>query len=153
MTVNNGKPEMTNITPEYAAIGQRMRLIRKRKNLTQRGMGQILGMSGATVCQNENGVFSGMKYLEHFAEKMQISRNWLLTGEGESGVEKSLDQRTPAQRLIEMRQDMGLSQTALSRKIGVQSTSISLIEHERISMPTGFFTGMKARSAGRAAGG
>ena len=67
MTVNNGKPEMTNITPEYAAIGQRMRLIRKRKNLTQRGMGQILGMSGATVCQNENGVFSGMKYLEHFA--------------------------------------------------------------------------------------
>ena len=138
MTVNNGKPEMTNITPEYAAIGQRMRLIRKRKNLTQRGMGQILGMSGATVCQNENGVFSGMKYLEHFAEKMQISRNWLLTGEGESGVEKSLDQRTPAQRLIEMRQDMGLSQTALSRKIGVQSTSISLIEHERISMSAKF---------------
>jgi transcriptional regulator with XRE-family HTH domain len=53
-------------------------------------------------------------------------------------VEKSLDQRTPAQRLIEMRQDMGLSQTALSRKIGVQSTSISLIEHERISMSAKF---------------
>ena len=126
------------MAPNFQAIGQRMRLIRKRRNLTQRGMGHLLGVSGATVCQNENGVFSGMKYLEHYAESLQINRNWLLTGEGDSGIEKVMDQRTPAQRLIELRQDFGLSQTALSRKIGVQGTSISLIEHERISMSSKF---------------
>ena len=65
-------------------IGQRFRLFRKSKNLTQSQVANLLSTSTATVANIETGRNNlRIEYLLIMRAQFDINSNWLLSGEGE----------------------------------------------------------------------
>lgn len=66
----------------YKDIGSRLRSVMKEKNLNNAGMANLLDVSPATVSQWLAGKKLTSRSLQCISEKMDISVNWLVFGEG-----------------------------------------------------------------------
>ena len=76
--VNNAKLE----------IAARIRTFRKDQNLTQRKLGEILGINFQHVSKYERGEFiPTFENLIKFNRNFSLNINWLLTGEGQMYIE------------------------------------------------------------------
>lgn len=65
-------------------VGERIKAIRMKHNLTQIEFGKLIGVSGATISTTESGKTNPEpRTLILICEKFGISQQWLETGEGE----------------------------------------------------------------------
>lgn len=68
--------------PKTVAIGQRIAAARHRKNLSQRNLADILGISSGAVGQYETGRnLPKMSRFEAIARACDVDVEWLLTGD------------------------------------------------------------------------
>jgi transcriptional regulator with XRE-family HTH domain len=83
MTKKAAKTENKDVVDAKYEIAARIRAFRKDQNLTQRKLGEILGINFQHVSKYERGEFiptfeNLIKFNRHFS----LNINWLLTGEG-----------------------------------------------------------------------
>lgn len=65
-------------------IGQRLKLIRREKHLTQEGMGKVLGVSKQAVANIEGGYNNpSIDFIGKLIQNFSVNANWFITGEGE----------------------------------------------------------------------
>ena len=65
-------------------VGERIKAIRMKHNLTQIEFGKLIGVSGATISTTESGKTNPeLRTIILICEKFGISQKWLETGEGE----------------------------------------------------------------------
>lgn len=65
-------------------IKERIKFLRKNKNLSQDAFGEKLGMTGASISRYEAGTREVTDAtIKHIAKTFGISESWLRTGEGE----------------------------------------------------------------------
>lgn len=65
-------------------IKERIKILRKNKNLSQDAFGEKLGMTGASISRYEAGTREVTDAtIKHIAKTFGISESWLRTGEGE----------------------------------------------------------------------
>ena len=65
-------------------IKERIKLLRKNKNLSQDAFGEKLGMTGASISRYEAGTREVTDAtIKHIAKTFGISESWLRTGEGD----------------------------------------------------------------------
>jgi transcriptional regulator with XRE-family HTH domain len=71
---------------ERENFAQRMKSARKQINLSQKELGDAVGVSTVTIQNYENGQFPKGEYLIALARELQCSTDWLLTGEEKAGA-------------------------------------------------------------------
>lgn len=70
------------------SIGQRIREIRKEKNLTQQSLADSLGLKQNTVASYEiDRVQPSDRTINDICDKFKVNEQWLRTGEGEPFLE------------------------------------------------------------------
>ncbi|URA10521.1 XRE family transcriptional regulator [Thermospira aquatica] len=64
-------------------IGERIKAVRTKKNISREKLGQMIGVSGRTIVNYENGEGLPAAMIFLIAEKLSVDPNWLFTGEGD----------------------------------------------------------------------
>ena len=65
-------------------VGERVRVIRKERKLTQEEFGKALSLSSASISQIESGVIRlTERTARSICKEYKINHEWLMTGEGE----------------------------------------------------------------------
>lgn len=68
---------------EVESVGDRIRLVRKRRDYTQEELAEEIGVSRNSVGMIERGTFRpGRGIVDAICDKLWVDRNWLLTGQG-----------------------------------------------------------------------
>ena len=68
---------------EVESVGDRIRLVRKRRDYTQEELAEEIGVSRNSVGMIERGTFRpGSGIVDAICDKLWVDRNWLLTGQG-----------------------------------------------------------------------
>ena len=81
-------------------IGERLKQIRKNKNLTQTAFGEILGVTKQAVANVESCHSNpSMEFLYKLIEKFNVNANWLITGKGEVFIQNSTEKINSGQEL------------------------------------------------------
>ena len=72
------------------SVGKRIKLIRKRNNLTQVQLAEKLGLKQATIGRYENGsITPSLFVLMRISKKLSVDIGWLFTGEKEKDKQTS----------------------------------------------------------------
>lgn len=88
MTKKDEKNDNKDVNNAKLEIAARIRTFRKDQKLTQRKLGEILGINFQHVSKYERGEFiPTFENLIKFNRHLSININWLLTGEGSMYVE------------------------------------------------------------------
>ena len=65
-------------------IGDRLKEIRKEKNLTQQGLGDILCVSKQAIANIESGHNKpSIEFISKLIENLGVNSNWFISGKGE----------------------------------------------------------------------
>ncbi len=100
MTGKNAK-----LNPIYVDIGNRLKVIRKELGLTQSHFCQTFNINRSNYSRIERGIVPlNISLLKFINKQLQISANWLVTGEGEENALKQLRKKA-AKRLVERSSD------------------------------------------------
>lgn len=77
-------------------MGDRIRFLRQSRNLTQEGMGEIVGVSGASISQWESGAITGIRpdNFLRFCAYFAVDPYWVVFGP--EAERKDPLERTPA---------------------------------------------------------
>jgi len=74
------------------SFGERLRLSRKRKSMTQKQLGELLGVSWSMISGWERAINRiSDEYLVHISNILDISIDWLLTGEEKPEISDEFD--------------------------------------------------------------
>ncbi len=74
-------------------LGGRLKLLRKVLGLTQRELAQVLGVSEMTIRRYESDKFQpDADVLAKLAKEFNVNLHWLLTGEGEMFITRSMEE-------------------------------------------------------------
>lgn len=77
-------PTPESIAQDLAAVAGRLRAAREFRGLGSRELGELAGLSEATVSSIEGGRVKGLEVATAFklADALRVRRAWLLTGDG-----------------------------------------------------------------------
>lgn len=71
----------------------RIKQVRKSKNLTQTAFGEVIGVKGNTITNYETGLRSPTDaVIKSICREFDINEEWLRTGKGNPTVQKSKDE-------------------------------------------------------------
>ena len=84
-------------------LGERIRVIRKRLNLSQKKFAEILGISLITLQRYEKGEREpSSEVLVNIKQKFKVNMNWLLTGEGKMFLEEDEKENSIEKEILEL---------------------------------------------------
>lgn len=76
------------------SCGERVKLVRKSKDMTLEKFGEVLGVAKTTISKIENGVNSLTEQMaKSICREFNVSENWLRTGDGEMFIPMSTDEK------------------------------------------------------------
>ena len=132
---------------EAAEIGRRIRLVRSKLNVTQQQIAEAMQVKPVKVSQYECGkCVPRREQLVAFCALCGVSMEWMLGGGSDEIVFlRPPEEGTPRERLVQMREELGLTQAALARKLGVNSSYISHLETGRIPVTERFAERIEGR--------
>ena len=121
-------------------VGIRIRKVRSLLKVSQRQVAEALGVMPVKVFQFEHGkCVPSRKEAEIFCALCGVSMQWLAGGDlDQVDFVRQPDQVGAPERLAQMREELGITQAALARKIGVNSAYISQMETGRIPVTERF---------------
>ena len=73
------------------AFGNRLNLLRKKKQLIQVDAARLIGVSYKSLQDHEGGRWPNKNNLQKYIDFYRCDRNWLLTGLGEAYINKDMD--------------------------------------------------------------
>ncbi len=120
---------------EKTAVARRLLQARREVQLTQKRIGDMIGYSGATVCQNEHSFQSGQKYLDAFCKALRVDPEWVLKGGSDSVKRTVQNQATAADRFSQIRRERELTPVTMGRMIGVSGAQVSAMESGKMPIP------------------
>jgi transcriptional regulator with XRE-family HTH domain len=65
-----------------STFGERVRRERRARDLTQAGLGQLVGAVQQTIYQIEKGVAGETRFVVRIAQALDVNAEWLRTGQG-----------------------------------------------------------------------
>jgi transcriptional regulator with XRE-family HTH domain len=66
------------------SIGQRIKMLREKENISQGELGGRIGLTTSGVSSIEKGISKNPEQIEKIAKVFKVSKDWLRTGEGEA---------------------------------------------------------------------
>lgn len=87
-----------------STLGERLRLARENKNLSQQEVASRAGISQPTYYKIESGKTKRTTYLHELAQVLGVDPQWLATGEGEMTSKLTIDELRQKIKVIENRQ-------------------------------------------------
>lgn len=105
------------------SFGDRLKLLRETKRLTQKEMGEKLGMSGPSYSKYEYGLREpSIETLIDISKHLDCSIDYLLKGDGSNPIV------TFGKKISNLRKEMNLSQGDLSERMGMNKSSLAMYE-------------------------
>ncbi|KAF0138383.1 MAG: SOS-response transcriptional repressor [Rhodospirillaceae bacterium] len=107
------------------SIGERVKKLRLERGFSQNVLAEACGCTQSNIANLENGRTGLPRYIRELAKVLEVSPEWLQTGEGETLSESFLGEVRKYQqinigiRLRDTREALGLSKDAICRKLGV----------------------------------
>ena len=123
-------------------IFKRIKELRENKELTQRDIANILGISKSTYNRWETGdVFIPLKHLNTLCNFYKVSMDYIIENTNIKNYENisiDLDKKTIGYRLLEFRKENNLSQELLAKLLNTSHSTISAYEHGKTFLLTVF---------------
>ncbi len=137
------KRKMASIIPngisegmDKKAVGERIRLIRKTLGLTQAEMGEKIGRSWKTINRWEAGERDiPDTALKLISQVFGVSYEWLKTGQGEMWEKREKFPMSVGERIKQLREFLGLTQTEFASRIGLTYKMLGLYERGKYEPP------------------
>lgn len=83
-------------------LGDQIKRIREALNLNQKEFAKKLGLSNSYLCEIEKGNRGpGFKFFIHFAERLNVSLDWLMLGKGSMFFNESTDSPSDNYKVLE----------------------------------------------------
>lgn len=92
-------------------ISNRIKLIRKEKNLTQTDFGKLIGVTKQAISNIEGGYSNpSLELLSQLFKNFYVNLNWLITGEGEmfNTQQPSVSDDELEQKVVEVMKKFGV---------------------------------------------
>lgn len=123
-------------------IFKRIKELRENKELTQRDIANILGISKSTYNRWETGdVFIPLKHLNALCNFYNVSMDYIIENTNIKNYENisiNLDKNIIGSRLLEFRKENNLSQELLAKILNTTHSTISAYEHGKTCILTVF---------------
>lgn len=111
-------------------IGEKIKRMRTEKKMTQKQLADRMGVTSSHVWQYENDLINkpSSKQIKKFADALDISVNELLSDEEGNKIKSTSGTMTVGERIREIRQQAGLTQSELANRMGVTPSHIGQYE-------------------------